>query len=243
LLTELRFHEEAVAALQAALAGSGLAASARHEYQRRLQSAQAAAAAGARRAQPPHSDFYSLLGLQRACAVADVRKVYKKLALTLHPDKLSFGGYTVQLGGAGSRIAAAADAAQARLQEGASWLFKCLSKRNRHSALPCVYVRFLPQRPFSPHLSPVLFAAADEACDVLSDPEKRQQLDWQLDGRNHVHGHGYGHGHGGFGGQYAPPPRRPAGPYGGFGYGGYGGFASHGDARGSRSYGGYWAYV
>lgn len=32
-------------------------------------------------------DFYALLGLQRQATTRDIRKAFKSLALTLHPDK------------------------------------------------------------------------------------------------------------------------------------------------------------
>ena len=248
VLTELRFHEEAVGALQEALAGgTNLPAATRHEYQGRLRAAQHAARPRVDRFMQQHKlapDYYSLLALPRSCTTADVRKAYKKMALALHPDKLSFGGYTAQLGSTGSRLADVAEAAQARLQEGASWLFKCLGEQccgggreqapfwGRLSAAVACREGYCRNRHAHSRPSFSCWHDAAEASEVLADPEKRRELDLELQGGAHS-AHSMHHSR--TNSRYARYAYYPPDSYGGS-------YAAGGFHSSHYGHGSYWAY-
>jgi DnaJ family protein C protein 7 len=140
LLTELGMYSAVVDELNAAIASHDITLTSKAQYKLRLQDAKVAAAPkrtfyGA----PihPSANHYKVLGLERGCAADSVRKVYKKLALQLHPDKstsacrVSFKICGSGSGsGGGSELSDPATETQKRLEDGASWVFKCLGEAN-----------------------------------------------------------------------------------------------------------------
>ncbi|KAI7843595.1 hypothetical protein COHA_002837 [Chlorella ohadii] len=132
LLSELGYHSDAASALEAAAAAPGIPAADRKEYQSRMASEQAAAKRASSRRGLGGSqaalDHYKLLGLERSVTSDEVRRAYKKLALQLHPDKAASAvRLAPRCAGCGSAPFEAL-AAQGRLQERATWLFKLLGE-------------------------------------------------------------------------------------------------------------------
>jgi DnaJ homolog subfamily C member 7 len=145
LLTELGMYTSAVDELNAAIKSPDITPTLKAEYQNRLKTAKQAAAP--RRTfygatiNPPPANHYKVLGLERGDATADqVRKVYKKLALQLHPDKSTTAcrvSYNICSGsGAGSELSDVAVETQKRVEDGASWVFKCLGEANETLSAP-----------------------------------------------------------------------------------------------------------
>lgn len=129
LLTELSMHSSAVEELKAAIASPDVPAATRKEYEARLQTAQQAARRENTRGESQPVDHYRVLGVQRECTTEEVRKVYKKLALLLHPDKsASACRFADQMGPVGSRLAGPVAEVQTRVRDAATWLFKCLGE-------------------------------------------------------------------------------------------------------------------
>lgn len=140
LLSELGMYSSAVDELNAAIAShDGITSTSKAEYQNRLRAAQQAAAP--RRTfygtmmNAPRANHYKVLGLEKGCDAAQVRKSYKKLALQLHPDKSTTAcRVSFKICGTGSSVGSEltelAAETQKRLENGASWVFKCLGEAN-----------------------------------------------------------------------------------------------------------------
>jgi len=146
LVSELGMYSSAVGELNAAIASyDGITSTSKAEYQTRLRAAKEAAAPrrtfyGATM-NPPPANHYKVLGLERGCAADQVRKSYKKLALQLHPDKsITACRVSFNLCGSGSsggsELTEPAAATQRRLEDGASWIFKCLGEANETLSAP-----------------------------------------------------------------------------------------------------------
>ncbi|KAK9838488.1 hypothetical protein WJX81_002562 [Elliptochloris bilobata] len=116
LLSEVRHTEGAVAALEKLSALPGEAANA----QARLRDAQALAR------RRTTTDHYKLLGLQRSASAEEVRRAYKRSALSHHPDKaLAQCRFAARLGSLGVPAASGLQARE-RVREAAEWLFKVI---------------------------------------------------------------------------------------------------------------------
>ncbi|KAG7669048.1 hypothetical protein Ndes2526B_g00764 [Nannochloris sp. 'desiccata'] len=174
LLSELGMYSAAVDELNAAIAShESITPASKAEYQNRLRTAKEAAMPrrtfyGTTMNLPP-ANHYKVLGLERGCAGDQVRKVYKKLALQLHPDKSTTAcRVSFQICGnrssRGSDLTGPAGETQKRLEDGASWVFKCLGEAN----------------------------------ETLSAPEKRRELDAELSAWEDGTTSGGGGGRGGF---------------------------------------------
>lgn len=220
LLTELRRHEEAAAELEAVVALPGLTPNSKSSYQRRLAQARAAAqrrpsfggflAAGLRGGSDscqPH--HYRLLGLQQQCTQEEARRCFKKLALLLHPDKAaSTCRFATRLG----------DADWPGVREVVGGPAEGVRRRFEASA-------------------GWLFKAAQEAAEVLLDPQRRRELDAEL-AEEEGTGFGGAHHSGAFGGRSHP---FSAHAFGGSGSGGFdsggGGFGNGGGRPSPHRYG------
>ncbi|KAL4440410.1 hypothetical protein ABPG75_003411 [Micractinium tetrahymenae] len=242
LLSELGYHSDAATALEAAMAAPGLPAADKKDYQQRLANEQAAAKKAASRSagllgsRPPPIDHYKLLGLERSAAAEDVRRAYKKLALQLHPDKaVATCRVAARCCGCGTPAFAAA-AAQERLSERATWLFKLLGEANE------VLSDASKRRD--------LDAALASASSAYARPGGFSS--WYGDGDSDEEAEAY-FGGGFFGRRGSPQQGRRGGGYGGGGYGGgYGGSYGYGGGYGGYGYGGrsqygaggtrYWAF-
>ena len=226
IASDVGMHSAAADELTAALSTPNLPPASRHDYQKRLKAAKEAAAP--RRTfygatlNAPSTNYYKLLGVEKSCPVEHVRKVYKKLALQLHPDKsTSACRFASKICSTGAELTEPAAALQRRLQDGATWLFKCLGEANEILSSP-------------------------EKRRELDDDLAANENQFRGNGRNGYSGghgspssssssHSYGHNHGGGGGAYGPYYRPHAQPSYGYGrphsYGGGGGGGGGGGAR------------
>lgn len=133
LLCDLHMYSAAKEELEAALVGDGVTPEAKAEYRRRAHAAEVAGTPrrGYGALIDPPTNHYKMLGVEHTCAVNDVRRAYKKLALYLHPDKVTSNTkVATQVGHVGTVLREPAERVHTLLQDHATWLFKCVSNAN-----------------------------------------------------------------------------------------------------------------
>lgn len=228
LLSELGYHSDAASALEAAAGAPGLSSADRKEYQSRQASEQASAKrAGSRRglgSSQAALDHYKLLGLERTVTGDEVRRTYKKLALQLHPDKAASAVRLAPCCAGCGSAPFEAQAAQGRLQERATWLFKLLGEANE------VLSDASKRRELDHALRTAAGGNAHSSgrggfSSYYGDSD--DDISEMFNSFNSMFGRRAGGGSGGFGGG-----SRPSGyGYGGYGAGGYGAYGGYGGGQ------------